>query len=165
LTVRTPFPARSEWTGVSADTGLGRKIANIRALEALGATVTVVDADVADLARMKSLLGELSNPHLPLRGIIHAAGVSIDRAEQELRTRALEPIGELNVDVLKALFEPKVVGAWNLHVLTRDMDLDFFVLFSTAASIWGSKGMANYAAANQYLDALAHYRRAIGLPA
>jgi myxalamid-type polyketide synthase MxaE and MxaD len=57
-----------------------------------------------------------------------------------------------------------VTGAWVLHLLTRNLDLDFLMFFSTAASIWGSKGLASYAAANQFLDALAHYRQSQGLP-
>ena len=165
LTVRTRFPDRSEWTHIPADSALGQKIADVRAMEARGATVTVVEADVADFKRMTELFDQLRESAAPLRGVFHAAGVSIARGEQELNLRVLESVGGLNIDLLKALFQPKMIGAWNLHVLTRDMDLDFFTLFSTAASIWGSKGMANYAAANQFLDALAHYRQAIGLPA
>jgi len=60
---------------------------------------------------------------------------------------------------------PKISGAWNLHVLTRDLPLDFFVLFSSAASVFGPIGLANYAAANVFLDALASYRKSRGLPA
>jgi acyl carrier protein len=71
----------------------------------------------------------------------------------------------MDASALRSILEPKVAGAWVLHQLTRDRPLDFFVLFSSAASVWGSAGVAHYAAANQFLDALAHHRRALGLPA
>src|SRR5205823_2755402 len=60
---------------------------------------------------------------------------------------------------------PKVAGTWNLHRLTLGLPLDFFLLFSSAASMVGSPGQGNHAAANAFLDGLAHYRRSRGLPA
>ena len=66
---------------------------------------------------------------------------------------------------LQSVLRPKVAGAWILHQLSRDLKLDFFVCFSSIASVWGSKSQAHYAAANHFLDILAHYRRALGLPA
>ena len=60
---------------------------------------------------------------------------------------------------------PKVLGAWNLHVLTRDLPLDFFVLYSSIVSVIGSPGQSNHTAANAFLDSLAHYRRRCSLPA
>ena len=60
---------------------------------------------------------------------------------------------------------PKVRGTWNLHRLTLSSELDFFVLFSAAATLIGSPGQGSYAAANAFMDGLAHYRKAKGLPA
>src|SRR5215469_16693916 len=89
----------------------------------------------------------------PLRGIIHAAGILDDGL-----------LVHLDQERLAAVMAPKVQGAWNLHTLTKDMPLDFFVLFSSVASMLGSPGQGSYAAANAFLDALSHQRRALGLP-
>ncbi|HEU4361427.1 MAG TPA: beta-ketoacyl reductase, partial [Mycobacterium sp.] len=96
--------------------------------------------------------GQESMP--PLRGVVHAAGIVDDGILQSLDERQLRDV-----------MAPKVAGAWNLHTLTRDAKLDFFVLFSSAASVLGSPGAANYGAANAFCDALAWQRRAEGLPA
>ena len=90
----------------------------------------------------------------PLRGVVHAAGIT----DHAILQRLDEP-------KLRKVMAPMVQGAWNLHALTRDADLDFFVLFSSAASLLGPPGAANYAAANAFLDALAWHRRAEGRPA
>jgi acyl carrier protein len=89
-----------------------------------------------------------------LRGVVHAAGVLDDGS-----------ILNLNEHRMKKVMAPKVDGTWNLHHATLDLPLDFFVLFSSAVSVLGSPGQANYAAASSYLDAMAHYRRHLGLPA
>src|SRR5262249_23474603 len=62
------------------------------------------------------------------------------------------------------VFAAKVDGAWHLHELTRDHPLEAFVLFSTSVSLLGYAGQGNHAAANAFLDGLAHYRRGHGLP-
>ena len=90
----------------------------------------------------------------PLYGIVHAAGVLDDGL-------LLQQTWSRFKDVLA----PKVQGSWNLHTLSREMPLDFFVLFSSLAALLGSAAQANHAAANAFLDALAHYRRSRGLPA
>jgi acyl carrier protein len=75
------------------------------------------------------------------------------------------PIEHLTEERMWKAMAPKIMGAWNLHALTADTPLDFFVLFSSIASVIGSPGQANYVAGNAFLDALAYYRRVRGLPA
>ncbi len=123
----------------------------LKALEQAGAEVIVAGADVSIATQIAQVLADIEQP--PLRGIIHAAGVLDDGVLASKTWEAFEKV-----------MAPKVQGAWNLHLLTQDKSLDFLVLFSSAASLLGSIAQANYAAANTFLDALAHYRRAQGLP-
>ncbi len=122
-------------------------------LNRLGATVTVVQADIADTAQVARALSLIDRSR-PLRGIIHAAGVLDDGA-----------LVNHSVARFADVLAPKLQGGWNLHALTQDEPLDFFVMFSSVASLLGSAGQGNHAAANAFLDMLAHYRRAMGLPA
>jgi len=123
-------------------------------MQEAGATVLVLQADVAERQEMVQLLATIEATMPPLRGIIHAAGVIDDGMLAQQAWSRFEKV-----------MAPKVRGAWNLHQLTQDMALDFFILFSTSASVLGSSGQSNYVAANTFLDMLAHHRRALGLPA
>ncbi|MER7057936.1 type I polyketide synthase, partial [Streptomyces sp. NPDC000351] len=125
----------------------------VEELTGLGAEVTVAACDVADRRSLEALLAGLPKEH-PLGAVVHCAGVLDDGV-----------VTELDRDRLDTVLRPKVDGAWNLHRLTRDMDLDAFVLFSSVVGVLGSPGQANYAAANAFLDSLAQQRRAAGLPA
>jgi len=126
----------------------------ISELEAMGVTVEVAAVDVSDTDGMTALLGKIEKQGVPLRGVIHAAGV-VD----------FQPVDKLSLASLYNVLRPKVSGGWLLHELTKELDLDLFVLFSSGAALWGSKEMTHYAAANHFLDALAHYRHSLGLPA
>ncbi|OBQ19025.1 type I polyketide synthase [Anabaena sp. AL93] len=121
----------------------------IRKLEQAGAKISVINADISNQEDVKKILNECPN----LRGIVHTAGVLDDGLlKEQTPTR------------FKKVMASKVQGAWNLHTLTQDLLLDFFVCFSSVASLIGNAGQSNYAAANTFLDALAHYRRSQGLP-
>jgi acyl transferase domain-containing protein/NADPH-dependent curcumin reductase CurA/acyl carrier protein len=122
-------------------------------LERHGAVVTVETADISNAEAVSSLIARIP-PEFPLRGVVHAAGVRDDGMLEHQDTSRL-------VRMLAA----KAVGAAHLDALTRDADLDFFVLFSSAAATLGSAGQGPYAAANAFLDALAERRRSLGLPA
>jgi NADPH:quinone reductase-like Zn-dependent oxidoreductase/acyl carrier protein len=126
----------------------------VEALRERGAEVRVVQADVSDPDEVGRVLDGIEDSMPPLRGIFHAAMVLRDRLA----------LG-LDEEHLRDVWGPKIVGAWNLHVRTRQRELDCFVLFSSMAGVIGAGGQANYAAANTFLDALAFHRRARGLPA
>ena len=119
-----------------------------------GAAIVAVRCDVADEVALAAAIDEIPRNYA-LRGVFHAAGVLDDGG-------LLQQTPERLLTVLT----PKVAGAWNLHQLTRSADIDCFVFFSSAAGIFGSRGQSNHAAANAWLDALAHHRRdRLGLPA
>ncbi|GET38793.1 type I polyketide synthase [Microseira wollei] len=122
-------------------------------LELSGARVVVAQADVSDYEQVSQLLNSLVQSSPPLRGIIHAAGV-LDKGLMQ----------QQNWEQFTRVMAPKVLGAWNLHALTQNQALDFFVLFSSVSSLFGAVNQTSYSAANAFLDALASYRRAQGLP-
>jgi amino acid adenylation domain-containing protein len=121
-------------------------------LKAAGTQVIVAIADVSEYAAMARVLNDIKQSTPPLAGIIHSVGVLSDGVLQNQSWSSFEQV-----------MAPKVQGAWHLHQLTQNQPLDFFVLFSSAASLLGSPGQANHSAANAFLDALAHYRAAMGL--
>ncbi|MFW5665084.1 MAG: thioester reductase domain-containing protein, partial [Coleofasciculus sp.] len=138
----------------------GRRGASSEAQEAItqiekaGVKVLVAQADVCSQEDMLRVLEQVKVSMPPLGGIIHGAGVS-----------RYEAIADMERDALELVLRPKVVGTWILHQLTQEIKLDFFVSFSSISSVWGSRGQGHYAAANHFLDGLAHYRQRLGLPA
>jgi myxalamid-type polyketide synthase MxaE and MxaD len=135
--------------------GASPEIASMLAqLRVGGVSVDALSCDVAKVDDLASVLAKIESERAPLRGVIHAAGIVEDST-----------IAQETLQRFSRVLAPKMRGAWNLHVLTANKPLDFFVLYSSMASMLGAKGQANYAAANAFLDALTHYRRARGQPA
>ena len=122
----------------------------ITELEQQGVTINIALADISDRDALKQILATYGS----IEGVIHAAGVLDDGLLQGQTWSRFEKV-----------IAPKVAGAWNLHLCTQDLDLDFFVLFSSVASLIGSPGQSNYSVANTGLDAIARYRRSRNLPA
>jgi NAD(P)-dependent dehydrogenase (short-subunit alcohol dehydrogenase family)/acyl carrier protein len=118
-----------------------------------GSAIVAESVDVTDEAALGALLDRLRREGPPLRGVVHGAGVLADAS-----------LLQQDAAKLAAACAPKVRGGWLLDRLTRGDALDWFVLFSSAASVVGAPGQANYAAANAFLDVLARERRTRGLP-
>jgi polyketide synthase 12 len=122
-------------------------------LSAVGAQAHVVACDAADGVALAKVIADIPVQR-PLSAVIHAAGVLDDAV-----------VTSLTPDRVDVVLRAKVDAAWNLHELTRELDLSAFVLFSSMSGLVGSSGQGNYSAANSFLDGLAVHRRAHGLPA
>ncbi len=121
----------------------------ISELEKQGVKVNVVQVDITDYKALKDIFSQSS-----IKGVIHAAGILDDGLLQGQTWARFDRV-----------IAPKVTGAWNLHRCTKDIELDFLVLFSSVASLIGSPGQGNYTVANAGLDAIARYRQSQNLPA
>jgi phthiocerol/phenolphthiocerol synthesis type-I polyketide synthase C len=126
----------------------------IEQLNADGGRVEVVTGDIADSHTAQRLVEAVENAGFRLRGVLHSAMVLDDQIVLNMSESAVARV-----------FAPKVTGGWRLHTATAHLDLDWWLTFSSAASLVGSPGQGAYAAANSWLDGLIAYRRSRGLPA
>ncbi len=145
--------AAAQWL---AARGATRLVLNSRhaADPGLGLDVRVVPGDIAAPGTAETLVAAAVEGGVPLRGVLHAAGVLADGAAISL-----------DGDALETVWRPKALGAWRLHEATAGHDLDWWLVYSSAAALFGSPGQAAYATANAWADALVEWRRAQGLPA
>jgi len=129
----------------------------IAELEKTGIKIKVALVDITNATDVSNLLAQIKNQRQenwpPLRNIFHLAGVIDDKG-----------LTQQTWQKFKTVQAPKVLGTWNLHILTQDLPLDRFVVFSSIVALLGSPGQSNYGAANAFMDALIHYRRSQGLP-
>lgn len=113
----------------------------------------VISMDIRDTEALTLLFKRLDDAQIPVRGVLHAAGINwyskiIDMDKEEL------------IETLKI----KVASSWALHQLTKDRDLDCFIMYSSVSALWGSVKLSHYSAANYFMDMLSLYRSQLGLP-
>ncbi len=128
--------------------------AKIKLLKEQGVDVVILIADINNESNMQTAFQQIHQATVPLKGIVHSVGVLNDSS-----------LLQQNWSRYQAVLEPKIKGTWQLHQLSLNDDLDFFLMYSSVASLLGSAGQSNHAAANAFLDAFAAYRRSLGLPA
>lgn len=160
LLSRRVLPPRPQWQAIAAEgkSVHAAPIAAIQALEQQGATVYLATADVSCVDQVEVALDAVNALGCPaVRGVFHLAGVP----------QPLLPLTQLDSPTLQSVLKPKVLGSWLLHRQFADTPLDFFILFSSWASLLGAVGqrIGSYSMANTFLDAIAEHRRALGLPA
>jgi acyl carrier protein len=145
------LPDISDYHFSNLDDAISRKIFALKELIDKGAEIHTVSVDVADEDQMSDFLGNWQRNYPPLKGIIHLAGI-------------VKPltIHQLSAENLDSVMRSKVFGTWLLHDLTDWAELDFFVLFSSAASVLNPPLLGSYAAANAFLNAVAQYRNKLG---
>ncbi|WP_440112943.1 SDR family NAD(P)-dependent oxidoreductase [Paenibacillus sp. QZ-Y1] len=152
LVNRTSLPARREWDSIVAANSQDAsypKIQAVQQMEALGATVLPYQADISDEASMRMILSELRQQYGRIAGVIHGAGVAVG-GDHPLKDRTIEEA--------ERVLHPKVQGTQVVDQLTREDNPDFFVMFSSIATLFSGPGQADYVAANTYQDAYAAYR-------
>lgn len=151
LLSRSGLPDSVTWDDIVRKLGSGhplsKRIAAVRHLESAGSEVMVVAGDVADVERMRQVLAEVRARFGDLHGVVHAAGVVRDNL------LAVKQQGEV-----EDVFSPKVAGTLVLDELTRGLDLDMFVVFSSTSTISAPVGQVDYVAANAFLDAFVQAR-------
>ncbi len=148
LLSRSAVPAREVWDSYPATSRTGRRIAALRAIEALGGQVLIVQADVTDITQMQGVAADIAERFGPLTGVIHAAG-SIDDA----------PLLAKDTASVAAVFAPKIGGLRVLDTVFPDGSMELMVLFSSTSTWTTPAGQVDYVAANAYLNAYAAARR------
>ncbi|HVQ97796.1 MAG TPA: SDR family NAD(P)-dependent oxidoreductase, partial [Mycobacterium sp.] len=130
-----------------------KTLETVELIRSIVADVVVVCGDIAEPETADRLVAAATVTGLPVRGVLHMAAVVEDAT-----------LNNITDELIERDWAPKVYGAWNLHTATATQPLDWFCVFSSAAALLGSPGQGTYAAANSWLDAFAHWRRAQGLP-
>jgi Dehydrogenases with different specificities (related to short-chain alcohol dehydrogenases) len=145
LASRSGLPARDQWDSVLQVGGkTADKVRKIKELESMGSSVTVYASDCGDIPQLEALVHAVKENHGNINGIVHAAGNPGKNVISMRETKDFEEV-----------IYPKIQGTFLLHQLTREMNTDFMILFSSVAAIFPTAGQGDYAAANTYMDTFA----------
>jgi polyketide synthase 12 len=123
-------------------------------LEKQGVRVGLMNVDISKYSEVEKVIATINAEMPVLKGIIHSAAVLKDAT-----------LKNMDAERFDSVYNPKVMGAWNFHLATKDLPIDFFLMLSSISSIFGLPGQSNYSSANNFLDRLAQYRQEIGLKA
>ncbi|NLR77749.1 hybrid non-ribosomal peptide synthetase/type I polyketide synthase [Chitinophaga eiseniae] len=159
LAGRTPLPPRSQWeqqASAEVNAGKRRKISTLLALEQEGATIAFMAADAGSLEEMQQVVTEAESKFGPIHGVFHTAGI--------IDIHAFPTIGQLQPSDYERHCHPKITGTLVLEEIFRNRQPDFILLASSLSPILGGLGLASYAAANQFMDAMALRLAAAGKP-
>ena len=158
LTSRRELPPRAEWDSLLESEGdrndTNRVIRKLTQLDRLGGELTVVQADVADRARMQAVVDEAIERYGAINGVFHTAGV--------VDPKSFGPIRDTGREECLVHFRPKVEGTMVLAEVFRDRPLDFCMLFSSLSTVLGGIDFAAYSAANQFMNAFAQRQNQLG---
>ncbi|MBV8256156.1 MAG: alpha/beta fold hydrolase [Chitinophaga sp.] len=151
---RRTLPAMESWSNLEASHPEYTIIQQLIHLQREGVHVETHRIDVRDSAALTQVFEQLDKRKIPVRGVLHAAGVNWFSKVMDLDNSQLADTLQIKTD-----------ASWQLHQLTKDRDLDCFLLFSSVSALWGSVDLSHYTAANYYMDMLSMYRVGMGLPA
>ncbi|MCH7410672.1 AMP-binding protein [Belliella sp. DSM 111904] len=151
LISRRSLPDKIEWTSMKASHQQYEVVQKLLSFEEQGVTLEVVKMDIRDIPKLQSLFDSLESRKIPVRGILHAAGVNW-----------FSKIMELDNSEFFDTLAIKVASSWALHQLSKPHDLDCFILYSSVSALWGSVNLSHYTTANFFMDALSQYRFGVG---
>lgn len=155
LTGRTMLPDRNQWDALllkDQSSAIAKRLQTVIELEALGAEVLPLTADVADEVQMQEVIRRAETEFGKINSVIHAAGIA-----------GGDPIAVKTKAGVESVFRPKIEGALLLARLFESHNLDFFACCSSVQSLIGDVGQSDYCAANSFLDAFAHSLRNSGV--
>jgi acyl transferase domain-containing protein/acyl-CoA synthetase (AMP-forming)/AMP-acid ligase II/surfactin synthase thioesterase subunit/acyl carrier protein len=151
LISRSSVTPKAAWASMAPDHPQHEIVRKLQSLEEQGATVEVASLDIRDIPKLEALFTSLKARDIPVRGILHAAGVNW-----------FSKIMELDESRFFETLDVKVAGTWALHQLSKSHDLDCFILYSSVSALWGSVNLSHYTAANFFMDAVSQYRFGAG---